>query len=231
MRAGFPPLDVGLELSKFGEGTVDTLRGRQHVVDILDLDPIGHQREFQVVHRPFAQPALTGGFLDIPEVGPRGRCLGQFIAVVGNCHAPHQRRRTTGLGSIRDQLFGVAQARPVQGLVHAFIAAAHQVRAFNLHQVPVDVTGVDHHLDPGHFAVVFTLDQFAAVLGAERLEDRRILGFLTGAAVGDDDHVRCCLGTAKAKGKQPGREFEQVRFHSWFLMLVPRQAQSVFLLL
>ncbi|MNN33058.1 hypothetical protein D3C81_1467960 [compost metagenome] len=231
MRAGFPPLDVGLELAELVEGAVDPLGGGQDLVHVLDLDPVGHQRELQVVHRTLAQAALAGGFLDVPEIRPRGRCLGQLVAVVGDRHAPHQHRRATLLGGIGDQLLGAAELGPVEALVHALVAAAHQVRAFDLHQVPVDVAGIDHDLDPGHFAVVLALDQRAAVLGTERLEDRRILGFLAGAAVGDHDHVRCCLDGADSKGEQPGRALEQVRFHQWFLLPVPRDAWPVFLLL
>ncbi|MNH22939.1 hypothetical protein D3C79_828150 [compost metagenome] len=125
----------------------------------------------------------------------------------------------------------MAQALPVEVLVDALIATAHQVGPFDLHHVPVDVAGIGHHLDAGHFAVVLALDQRAAVLGTERLEDRRILGFLAGAAVGDHDHVRCCLDGADSKGEQPGRALEQVRFHQWFLLPVPRDAWPVFLLL
>ncbi|MNM82981.1 hypothetical protein D3C81_950260 [compost metagenome] len=90
----------------------------------------------------------------------------------------------------------MAQALPVQMLVDALIATAHQVGPLDLHHVPIDVTGIGHHLDTGHFAVVLALDQPAAVLGAERLEDRLILGFLTGAAIADHDHLRGGLRTA-----------------------------------
>ena len=93
-------------------------------------------------------------------------------------------------------VLGMAQALPVEVLVDALIATAHQVGPFDLHHVPVDVAGIGHHLDAGHFAVVLALDQLAAVLGAERFEDRLILGFLTGAAIADYNHLRRRLRTA-----------------------------------
>ncbi|MNP12293.1 hypothetical protein D3C76_1045210 [compost metagenome] len=226
LRARLPPLDVRLELSEFGECPVHALRGAKHLVDVINLDPVRQQGELQVVHRAFTQPTLAGGFLHVPEVCPGGRGLGQFVGVVGNGHAPHQRGGTAFLRRFGDQLVGVAQASPVQALIHAFLAAAHQVRAFDLHHVPVDVAGVDHHFDLGHLAVVFALDHLALIHGGEGLKERHVLGFLSGSAVSDHHHVRCCLSAAQAHGHGQHQGIktvlERVRFHQWFLLQVPR---------
>ena len=96
----------------------------------------------------------------------------------------------------------MAQALPVQVLVDPLVAAAHQVRAFDLHHIPIDVAGVCHDLDPRHFTVVFTLDQLAAVLGDEGLENRLILGLLARAAITDHNHLLRSLRSAQAKGQQ-----------------------------
>ncbi|MNH21681.1 hypothetical protein D3C79_815010 [compost metagenome] len=184
------------------------MRGTEYCVDVFGFHAVREQGELQVVHRAFTQAALAGGFLHVPEVCPGGRGLGQFVGVVGNRHAPHQCGGTALLCRIGDQLVGVAQAGPVQALVHAFLATAHQVRAFDLHHVPVDVAGIDHHFDFGHFAVVF------------------VLGFLSGSAVSDHHHVRCCLSAAQAHGHGQHQGIktvlERVRFHQWFLLQVPR---------
>ncbi|CAI8843339.1 hypothetical protein EMIT0324P_11743 [Pseudomonas chlororaphis] len=127
---------------------------------------------------------------------------------------------------VGNQLVGAPQDLPVQWLVHALLTTAHQVRAFDLHQVPIDIAGVDHDLDPGHFAVVLALDQLALVDGTERLEERHVLGLLPGAAVTDHHHFRCRLGTAQAcgQGQQQGGKhmLERIGFHRGFLVQVPR---------
>ncbi|MCY1412887.1 hypothetical protein D9M71_283060 [compost metagenome] len=237
LRAGFPPLDVRLEFSEFGECPVHALRGAEYCVDVFGFHAVREQGELQVVHRAFTQSALAGGFLHVPEVCPGGRGLGQFVGVVGNRHAPHQCGGTALLCRFGDQLVGVTQAGPVQALVHAFLAAAHQVGAFDLHHVPVDVAGVDHHFDLGHLAVVFALDHLALIHGGEGLKERHVLGFLSGSAVSDHHHVRCCLSAAQAHGHGQHQGIktvlERVRFHQGFLLQVlpgQRPAQPFLLL-
>lgn len=95
----------------------------------------------------------------------------------------------------------MAQALPVKVFVDPLFTAAHQVRPLDLHHVPIDVAGVGHHLDPRHLAVVFALDQLAAILGTEGLEDGLILGLLAGAAIAHHDHLRRGMRAAQAKGK------------------------------
>lgn len=202
LGAGVPPLDIGLEFAKLGECTFNPGRRRQHLIDVLHLHAIGQQGELQVVHRTLAQAALARVLVHVPEVGPRGRCFRQLVAVIGNGHAPHQRSRAAGLRRVGDQLGGMAQALPVKLLVNPLITAAHQVWPLDLHHVPIDVAGVGHHLDPRHLTVVFALDQLAAILGTEGFEDGLVLGLLASAAIAHHDHLRRGLSTAQAKCQQ-----------------------------
>lgn len=203
LRSRLPPLDVGLELAQLGEGTVGTGAGRQQRIDLLAWHAVGEQGELQVVDRPLAQAALAGEALDVPEVGPGGRRLLQPVGVVADRHAPDQRGGTAFLGGIGDQLLLAADGLPVQTLEQAVVATARQIRPLDLDQVPVGVTGVGHHLDPGHLAVVLALHYGNPGLLRERLEERHLLGLLSGAAVAD--HHQAIIGLDRRRPPNASR--------------------------
>ncbi|MNP10392.1 hypothetical protein D3C76_1025380 [compost metagenome] len=207
LGAGLPPLDMRLELVQLGEGPLHPGWGGQHLVNLLALHPIGQQGELQVVHRALAQAALTGKALHVPEVRPGLGRLGQLASVIGQGHAPDHGRRTALLGGIGDQLALAADARPVEPLEQSLLAAAHQVRRLDLHQVPVDAAGIGHHLDPRHFAVVLALRQRRAAGLGEGLEEGVAQGLLPCPAVTHHHHVVCRLGDAQGGGQgQSGQQ-------------------------
>ena len=75
----FHQLHVRLDLGELLERAVDAARGGQHLHDVLRLDAVGHQRDFQGLLGAIKQAALAGIFLHVPEVGPALR----RILVVG----------------------------------------------------------------------------------------------------------------------------------------------------
>ncbi|MNM87053.1 hypothetical protein D3C81_992230 [compost metagenome] len=215
LRAGFPPLHEWLDLVQFGEGAILAGLGRQRLVHVLGLDAIGHQGEFQVVHRTLAQAALAGEFLQVPEVRPGGRRNLQLVGVIGDRHAPDQRRRAAFLGRVGDQLLVAADGIPVQALEQALVTAAGQVGPLDLHHVPVGMAGIGHHLDLGHLAVVLALHQFDPGAGRERFEEGLFLRLLPGAAVADHHHAFRRLGDTdtEPKGQQQGLQSVFPRNH------------------
>src|SRR5262249_20872804 len=63
----FPPHDVLLDRVELGEGTIDTLGRRQHIIDVLDIDAVSDQSPFEIEKRTILQAALAGIFLRVEE--------------------------------------------------------------------------------------------------------------------------------------------------------------------
>ncbi|MNC31193.1 hypothetical protein D3C75_795070 [compost metagenome] len=174
----------------------------QLLVDLVGLDPVGEQGDFQGVLGALAQTALAGEVGDIPEIRPGGRRLGQLVLVESHDHGPDIGRHAAFGQSPWHELRLIAKQRRVKAFEQARIAAAQQLGAFDFDHIPAGMADIDHGLDFRQLAIVFAGHHSACTTGIERLEISLVLGLLGSAAERDDGQA---LGLGEHAGAQQGQ--------------------------
>ncbi|MNP11902.1 hypothetical protein D3C76_1041120 [compost metagenome] len=204
LGAGFPPLDVRLDLVQLAEGASHAVRGFQHLVEVFALDPVGQQRGLQCVLGALAQAALAGEARNVPEVRPGTGRAGQLVGVVGQHHGPDIAGYAAFADGAGHVAGGLAEHGRVDALEQTLLAAAQQLGAFHFHHVPGHLADIDHGLDLGQLAVVLAGHHLAGATLFEGFEVGRILRGLGGAAKGNHSEA-FGLGQGRgAGGKQHG---------------------------
>ncbi|MNZ74595.1 hypothetical protein D3C78_930460 [compost metagenome] len=211
LRAGFPPLDVRLDLVELGEGAVLAGLGGEHLVELFVLHAVGEQGEFQGGLGQLAQAALAGEFLDVPEIAPAGGSAGELVAVVGEHRGVDEEANAAGLdGAGNEVLILQADLRRVDLFEHALVAAAGEFGALHFDHVPGDAAGAHHGLDLGHFTVVFAGHQAVAAALLPGVVERLDLGVLVGAAEGNDGEIGRECGADDCQCGRQGSELEDL---------------------
>nr|GFC91444.1 hypothetical protein [Tanacetum cinerariifolium] len=126
LSAGFPPDDAGFDAVQLVERAVHAFGCAQHFVHVGRLHAVGDEGEFQRIFGAFAQAAFAGKFLRVEEVGPRGRCGFQFVAVPRHTGVPDDRADPAVVHGFGDEVSLVADFRPVDFFVEPRVTTQRQ---------------------------------------------------------------------------------------------------------
>ena len=190
LRARLPPHHIFLDRIQLFKGTIDAVLGGQHLVDIRRCHTIGHQCKFEIGCRIFPQTTLAGKFLGVEQILDGGGAIGQLGPVKGQCGGINNGAHTAFGGGARNPFRLIADLRPVDLFINAFVTALNQGGRIHIHNVDRGVASLNHRLDLGNLAAIFLLDNFDALGRRIGLEHGLVLRGLIGAAKTHDRKLR-----------------------------------------
>src|SRR5262249_6076873 len=154
----------------------------ENLVEILGIDPVAEEADFECGFRTAAQRALAGIFLQVEEIDPALGAIPQLVAVIAQTEIVENGPDAARIRHFRDIDVLAPHPAPVELQVEPLFAADREFVRFDLDQIPIEIAALHFGADDANAAVPGGFLQLDLGLFLKRLEEELALGRLEYAA-------------------------------------------------